>query len=153
MHDSHLPHTFVSLKFPIVMILFQNSIARLDYDPATDVAIVEYPDLHGYLLGEIKYSIDLLVQAIRNYDVRLLMLDSSRTVISVSPEESREIAVYLAARIMTTRVRKVARVQSGSETVEQVAQDDVAYVTREQALPFQVQTFPGRTEAAVWLTV
>ena len=133
------------------MILFENSIIKLDYNPATDIAVVQYPDLHGYLLAEIKHSIDLLVETIRNYDVKLLMLDSTRTTISVSPEESREVATYLAARVMTTRVRKVARVQSQSVAVEKTAQENIKHVKEAQSPPFQVQTFASKEEATAWL--
>ena len=103
------------------MILFQNSIVKLDYNPATDILEIEYPDLHGYLLLEIKHNINIIVDIIKSYDVKKLILDSSRTVIAVSEEESREVAMYLAAGIMTTRVQKVARLQSLNTVIEKTA--------------------------------
>ncbi len=56
------------------MILFVNSVIKLNYEPATDIAVVEYPDLHDYLLPEIKHSIDKMVDVIRNYDIKNLLL-------------------------------------------------------------------------------
>lgn len=71
------------------MVLFDNSLIKLDYDPATDILAVEYPDLHDFLLSEIKRSIDTLVDTVKHYDVKRLLLDSTRTVVAVSDEESR----------------------------------------------------------------
>jgi len=42
-------------------------------------------------LPEIKYSIDKLVDVIRNYDVKNFLLDSTRTVPTVEVGESREV--------------------------------------------------------------
>jgi len=133
------------------MILFENSVIKLDYDPVTDIAVVEYPDLHDYMLSEIKHSIDILVETIRNYDVKKLLLDSTRTVSSVKEEESRDIATYLAAGIMKTRVQKVARVQSPVSAVETRAQGNIKHIKESQALPFLLQNFTDGEEALAWL--
>lgn len=133
------------------MILLQNSIVKLDYNPATDILEIEYPDLHGYLLLEIKHNINLIVDIIKGYYVKRLLLDSTRTVISVSEEESREIATYLAVGIMKTRVQKVARLQSLNTTVEKTAQGNVRHIEESQPLPFQIQNFTSKTEATAWL--
>lgn len=133
------------------MVLFDNSLIRLDYDPATDILAVEYPDLHGFLLSEIKRSIDTLVDTVKHYDVKRMLLDSTRTVVSVSDEESREIALYLTAGLMRTRVLKVARVQSGSATVEATAEGNIRHIKESLSLPFDVQNFTDRKVAIEWL--
>ena len=133
------------------MILFENSVVRLDYDPTTDVVVVEYPDLHDYLLPEIKYSIDKMVEVIRNYDIKHLLLDSTRTVFSVGEEQSKEVAMYLAAGIMKTRVQKVARVQSPVEAVEKRAQGNIKHIQESQPLPFKLQNFTDSSVALEWL--
>ncbi|MFD3003810.1 hypothetical protein ACFS7Z_25870 [Pontibacter toksunensis] len=133
------------------MVLFDNSLIRLDYNPATDIMEVEYPDLHDYLLSEIKRSIDTLLDTVNNYDVKQLLLDSTRTIISVGDVESREIATYLAAGLMRTRVQKVARVQSPSATVETTAQNNIRHISAVQVLPFELQNFSSKAMALEWL--
>lgn len=133
------------------MVLFDNSLIRLDYDPATDILVVEYPDLHDFLLTEIKRSIDTLVDTVKHYDVKRIMLDSTRTIISVSDEESREIALYLTAGLMRTRISKVARVQSPSATVEATAEGNIRHIKESISLPFDLQNFTNRKEAVEWL--
>ncbi|MCC9138043.1 hypothetical protein ACFSKU_03655 [Pontibacter silvestris] len=133
------------------MVLFDNSLIRLDYTPATDILAVEYPDLHDFLLSDIKRSIDTLVDTAKHYDVKRVLLDSTRTVSSVSEEASRKIAAYLAAGLMGTRVVKVARVQSPSATVETTAQENMKHVRQSLPLPFELQNFTCRAEAVEWL--
>ena len=133
------------------MVLFQNSFIRLDYTPATDILVIEYPDLHGYLLPEIKNSINILVENVRNYDVKKLLLDSTRTISSVTEEESREVATYLAKGLMKTRVQKVARLQSASTTVEKLAQGNLKHIQESGALPFQLKNFTNKADALEWM--
>ncbi|WP_161888680.1 hypothetical protein [Pontibacter russatus] len=134
------------------MLLFKNSIITLDYNPAADILEVAYPDLHGFLLPEIKHSIDILMDNVRNYDVKRILLDSTKTVISVSEEESREVAMYLAAGVMKTRVQKLARLQSAKASVEATAQENIKHITDSQLLSFQLKNFTSRAEAVAWLS-
>lgn len=133
------------------MLLFENSIIRLDYNPATDILEVEYPDLQGYLLPEIKHNINIMIDIIKSYDIKYLLLDSTRTIISVSEEESREVATFLAGNLMNTRVQKVARIQSPSDKVERTAQSNVKHIKESGALSFELEFFTNKKEALAWL--
>ena len=135
------------------MILFESSIIKLDYNPATDILDVSYPDLHAYFLAEIKHTINNMVDVIKNYDVKKLILDATKTVIAVSDNESREIAVHLAAGLMNTRMQKVARVQSSSASVEAVTLNNIRYIRESGILPFQTQSFISKADAIAWITV
>lgn len=134
------------------MILFKNSVISLNYNPAADILEVGYPDLHGFLLPEIKHSIDIMIDNVRNYDVKRVLLDSTRTVISVSEEESRQVALYLAAGLMRTRVQKVARLQSASNAVETTAQGNIKHIQESQTLAFDLKNFTSKAEAVAWLS-
>ncbi|MCC9138414.1 hypothetical protein ACFSKU_02840 [Pontibacter silvestris] len=133
------------------MILFENSILTLDYDPASDILDVAYPDLHDFMLSEIKHNIDILVDNVKHYDVKRLLLDSSRTVISVREEEGREISIYLATGLQTSRVEKVARLHSLNFTVETRAQGNIQHIQTTLSLPFQLQNFTSKPKAVEWL--
>ncbi|MCC9138996.1 hypothetical protein ACFSKU_10805 [Pontibacter silvestris] len=129
------------------MILFENSILKLDYDPASDILDVAYPDLHDFMLSDIKHSINILVDKVKHYDIKRLLLDSSRTVISVSEDESREISAYLAVGLMASRLEKLARLYSPSSTVETRTQGNIRQIQDTLSLPFQLQSFTSKTEA------
>ncbi|MFC6996642.1 hypothetical protein [Rufibacter roseus] len=133
------------------MILYDNGIIKLDYNPATDILEVAYPDLVGYMLPEIKNSIDTLVDFLISYDVKRMLLDSSRTTIAVSQEESREITVYLVAGLTKTRMQKLARLQSESVAVENTASNNVSHIKQQGLLPFPLENFNNKAEAVEWL--
>lgn len=133
------------------MILFENSIIKLDYTPATDILNVQYPDLHGFLLPEIKHSIDILVDTVKNYDVKKVLLDATHTVMSVDVEESREISVYLAQGLTKTRVAKLARLQSLNHAIETRAKATIQHLAEAQLLPFELQNFTVKEKALAWL--
>ncbi|WP_114779370.1 hypothetical protein [Botryobacter ruber] len=133
------------------MILFQNTIIKLDYNPATDILEVEYPNLHVFLLPEIKHSITIMAEYIRNYDVKRLILDSSKTTVSVSAEESRDVALFLAEGLMKTRLQKVARVQSVSSSVESTARENIKQINQNLQLTFQLRNFTHKADAVKWL--
>lgn len=133
------------------MILHPNSPITMDYDPATDILCVEYPDLDTLMLPTIKHSMVILVEAIRNYDVRKLLLDASRTHIDVTEEESRALTMQLAADLMKTRLQKLARIQPIDPTRETNAQENIRRIMQNGLLPYQLQTFTSKAQALTWL--
>ena len=133
------------------MILHQNSIIKLEYNPATDILDVKYPDLQKFILFEVKESLKLMVNTIRNYDVKRLLLDASHTVIELSDEENRELTIQLAAELSKTRLQKVARIQPADPNKEARAQENIKQIEKSSLLPFEIRTFSGRKEAIDWL--
>lgn len=133
------------------MILHQNSILRLEYNPATDILEVKYPDLQKFMLFEVRESLKLMVETIRNYDVKRLLLDASTTIIDVSEEENRNMSMQLAAELSHTRLRKVARIQPLDPNKELRAQENIKEIEKAGHLPFQLRTFTDRSAALHWL--
>ena len=133
------------------MILYNNSLIKINYNPATDILDIAYPDLHEYLLPEIRHSIDKLVENIISYDVKRLLLDSSHTIVAVEPEKSREVTTYLVAGISKTRIQKLARLQSFNPSVESTAENNIRHVNQIMSLPFELRNFTSRDLATQWL--
>ena len=133
------------------MILYKNSVIKLDYNPATDIVHVQYPDLYDYLLPEIIHSINILIDTVRNYDIKYLLLDGRQTVSATKTEEGREIALHLAASLAKTRLTKLARLQSYSPEVEDRAKANVKAIHSTMALPYELKDFTDEGEALAWL--
>ncbi|MBC5994534.1 hypothetical protein [Pontibacter cellulosilyticus] len=133
------------------MILHQNSIIKLEYNPATDILEVKYPDLQRFILFEIKESLKLMVDTIRNYDVKRLLLDASSTHIDISDEENRDLSIQLAGELARTRLQKVARIQPLDPKKEQRAQENIKQIEKNLPLPYQLRSFSERTVALEWL--
>jgi hypothetical protein len=133
------------------MIIHQNSLIILDYTPASDILEVEYPDLQGYLLSHIKESLDLMVETIRTYDVKRLLIDASKTVIEISEEENKQLTIHLGAALVSTRLQKLARIQPIDLNQELRAQENIQTLKSSGLLPYQLQTFTDKNEALSWL--
>ena len=133
------------------MILAKTSIITLDYNPATDILQADYPDLIGFQIPEIKRSLTIMVEAIRNYDVKKLLLDASKTTIEVSQEESSAITRQLAVDLVNTRLQKVARIQPVDNNRERTAQENINQIGQAGLLPYQLQTFTHKSDAMAWL--
>ncbi|WP_347160308.1 hypothetical protein [Pontibacter chitinilyticus] len=133
------------------MLLFDNSAIKLSYDPSTDILEADYPDLHGSRLSEVIFNLDKLVEAVSSYDIKLVLLNSSTTAVSVGDAESRQVAAHLAAGLARTRVLRVARVSSQDQSVEETAQANMGHIRRSLRLPFELKSFPSREEAVRWL--
>ena len=133
------------------MILFRNSILILDYNPSTDILEVDYPDFPDYLIPEIQNSLNILFDHVRSYDVKKLLIDSSKTMTDVMDEDSKVVAMYLVNGLVNTRLQKVARVQSLVSSVENRALNNLKLIQQSVTLPFQFQNFTNKSEVLNWL--
>ncbi|AKD04623.1 hypothetical protein POKO110462_11005 [Pontibacter korlensis] len=133
------------------MILFENGVIKLEYLPASDILELAYPDLHEFILPEIKNSVDVLVGNAINYDVKKVLPDSSRTLVEVNDEKSRETTVYLIEGLMKTRISKLAKLQSGNSVVEITAQNNISHVLQSMPLTFDLRSFSNKADALKWL--
>ncbi|GAB3204635.1 hypothetical protein ABID22_002493 [Pontibacter aydingkolensis] len=133
------------------MILHQNSIIKLEYNPATDILEVKYPDLQKFMLFEIKESLKLMVSTVRNYDVKRLLLDASQTLIEINDEENRDLTISLATELSKTRLQKVARIKPVDLNKEARAQENIKQIEKSGSLPFAIRTFSDRADAINWL--
>ncbi|MFC6997566.1 STAS/SEC14 domain-containing protein [Rufibacter roseus] len=129
------------------MIIYQSGILTLDYDPATDILFVEWPDMQHVLLPEIRQALKVLVDHIRNYDIKRLLIDSTKANIDLEGEEYKEVLKEFGLNIMTTRLQKLARVLTKDKKREQ----QVEQVKQEINLTVELRTFTQRTEALAWL--
>lgn len=130
------------------MILYQNALMKLDYSPQTDILSVEWPSFDPYSLPEIKQTLHRLVEAIRTYDVKNLLLDSSKTKIGVSETEYLAVVGQFQADLMKTRLQRIARIISGDSEREK----KVEKMKEENQSAIQLESFSSKTEALEWLT-
>ncbi|QCR22868.1 hypothetical protein [Pontibacter sp. SGAir0037] len=130
------------------MILYSNGIVQLDYDPATDILFMQWPDFHQFVLPEVKQSLDIILETIRNYDVKKLLIDSSGTVVDLSDSDYKPIMVKFVQNLMQTRLVKMARILSADITRE----ERVNQVEQETKPRFVFRNFQTKEAALEWLT-
>lgn len=144
--------TFTHFLDPANMILLKNCDIKLDYNPATDILEIEYPDMYSYQLSEINYNMGLMVASIKNYDIKKLLFDSSKTVIQVSEHEYSEVMDELLLLLAETRLQKVARIALSDKARERIEHYKVVEQEKLLKLPFSIETFKNRSDAKAWLS-
>jgi archaellum biogenesis ATPase FlaH len=136
------------------MKLYQDRLIILDYDPSTDVLSVDWPSVGAYDLSEVERSLNILVECIRSYDVKLLLIDSTRTTISPDLDMARyqTVVTEFAHKLQQTRLRKSARIMHADLVRESTSQKISEDITRKAGLVVENRNFAGRAEALAWLT-
>ncbi|MBC3538363.1 hypothetical protein ACFSC6_08455 [Rufibacter sediminis] len=135
------------------MILFQNHLIILDYNPSTDILSVDWPNVNSYDLLEIERSLSILVDYIRSYDVKRLLIDSSKTVIHPDIDRTTylDIVTRFAKNLQNTRLQKSASILH-TDTIRQQESEQISEeVTSKVELKIQSQTFATKKAALEWL--
>ena len=129
------------------MIIFENGFIRLDYDPASDILMFEMPNVDIIVMPEMVRSLALIVEHIRNYDVKKILLDARKTDIWVEEESYAAIITAFYNELGNTRLEKIARLV----TIDSVRENVVKKIFQNHRFPFQVQQFTDHSTAVAWL--
>ncbi len=132
-------------------MLLYNGIITLDYNPATDVLVTSMPDVRLFGLSEVGFCLDLIVESVRNYDIKHLLLDSSQSVVEVEDQAYKAVTAKFGMDLMKTRLRKIARVATADAKREEKSARISAELRQELNLPMAFQSFPSQDEAMDWL--
>ncbi|WP_207434945.1 hypothetical protein [Sabulibacter ruber] len=133
------------------MLLHQDSILKLEYDPATDILEMTWPDIDPDLLPEVRQAMQTMVETIRNYDVKKVLIDGSKASITISKEESTSLSLKLAQDLNSTRLQKIARLESTDLRRESEAEETRLRIQTSLDLHYEMQNFADRSSALAWL--
>ncbi|GAB3528705.1 hypothetical protein GCM10027443_07030 [Pontibacter brevis] len=129
------------------MILFQNGFVKLDYDPTTDILYVDMPTVDNLVLPEVRQALRIIVEHVRNYDVKRLLIDARKTEVEVSEETYATMLADFRQNLMATRLKKLARIVSGST----IRENAVKKVYEKQKLTIEIRSFTEVAPAVEWL--
>ena len=127
-------------------MLIYTGIITLDYNPATDVLVTGMPDIRQFGLAEVSFCLGLIVETIRNYDIKHLLLDANQSVVEMEDEPYRTLTAKFSTDLMQTRLRKMARVATAD-----AGQEERPSISAELHLPMASRNFPSQAEAMGWL--
>ncbi|WP_181306849.1 hypothetical protein [Rufibacter sp. XAAS-G3-1] len=133
------------------MLLYQDTLLQLEYDPATDILEITWPDLEPEVLPEIRQAFQMLVETIRNYDVKKLLVDGRKATINISDEENSLLMLKIAQELDATRLQKVARIESSDLKRETQAAENRIKIQHILGVHFEMVNFSDRTLALAWL--
>lgn len=133
------------------MILFNNGLILLDYNPAGDILSVELPDIQELTLPEVQRSFQIIVENITNYDIKNLLIDSSKALVEVEDSDYKAVILQFGKDLMRTRLQKIARLGSARPAQEERAMNVSAEVRQELNLPVKFGNFTSKPDALNWL--
>ena len=133
------------------MILFKNGLIILDYNPADDILSVELPDIQKLTLPEVRRSFQIIGENLRNYDVKYLLIDSSKAVVDIEDIDYKAVIMQFGSDLLRTRLQKLARVGGTIPKQEKRAQSVATETIQALDLPFKFANFENRESAIKWL--
>ncbi|MFC6996849.1 STAS/SEC14 domain-containing protein [Rufibacter roseus] len=127
-------------------MIISHKILHLEYDPTRDILFVEWPNFNQYALPELHYILDSLVETIRNYDISNLLVDARNTVVAINTQQYEEISGQFAKALVSTRLKKLARIVTDSTVREKQVQN----FGKQANFSFEIQSFASQEEAMAW---
>lgn len=130
-------------------MIIPNKLIKLDYNPARDVLSVEWPDFYYYSASEAAYTLNIIVETVRQYDVKYLLTDTRKSTVDIPQPEYKEIILRFARDLTTTRLRRLARVVTDSTR----RLKPIREVRQEAQLEVELRDFYSVEEALDWLAL
>lgn len=131
--------------------MHRDGLLVLEYDIASDVLYISWPDLSGFSKVEIQYSFQKLIEAIKSYDVKRLLLDSSKTRVDASYEDYKMLMLELGTGLLSTRLERIARVRAEDNMREQLVQQFTQEIVVDPQFNIPYQDFKSVDDALEWL--
>ncbi|MEJ8755644.1 hypothetical protein WG947_01435 [Pontibacter sp. H259] len=134
------------------MLIHKDGLIELNYDVVNDILKVRWPDLTGFTLPEINYSLKKLIDTLRHYDIKRLFVDSQASSLTdISWEEHHTVLINFTKMLMTTRIEKMARIETKDSTREDVVAQTAEEAINELGIKFQFKNFSDEGPALKWL--
>lgn len=143
----------IQIRFIFVaMIIFQNGLISLDYNPSTDILTVDLPNAITFGVPELNRSLELVAEHVRNYDIKKLLLDSSHVLVDqIEDDTYKRIVTRFVEDLTKSRLEKVARVNSSIHSAETRAVAVTSEASDRTNAAMQIRMFSGKYEALNWL--
>ena len=131
------------------MVLHTDRYFEHIYDVKHDMVCVKWPTIESLYLPEILNSIKVLVENIKNYNIRHLLIDATETKTHSSNEDANKVVYALMSGLEKTRLEKLARVESAVSERESVLKQMLPEVAVQ--VNFEIKFFKDIASALNWL--
>ena len=130
-----------------IMILYNSPLIRLDYTPATDILTADLSATYEFYALEVQEALSTIAKYIRHYDVKRLLMDSRKRIVQIENERYTIIMSEFMQELQSTRLQKLARLNTGNTDRENLAKAMQAHINA----AFQMKTFADKEQALEWL--
>jgi hypothetical protein len=133
------------------MILYPDNLLTLDYEMETDILKVQWPDLTLAALPELQVAIHKLIDAVKHYDVKRLLIDSRKSKVEIPEDIYKPIVFGLIQALTQTRLERMARVLPEDTLRETRLRSYNEEMTKQKMFTFKTGEFCTLEEAQGWL--
>ncbi|MEJ8756078.1 hypothetical protein WG947_03660 [Pontibacter sp. H259] len=133
------------------MTLHKDGLIVMEYDVATDTLVAKWIASKTSNSLELGYTMKLLVDKVRSYDIKKLLLDAREDVVGITDEEYVEINVKFAHNLATTRLVRVARLGTTNINRENFVKSLVEDVQSSTQTSLIYKEFNNEATALEWL--
>ncbi|HEY4650055.1 MAG TPA: hypothetical protein VIG72_01525, partial [Pontibacter sp.] len=135
------------------MQLHKDGLIELNYNVASDILIMRWPDLTGFTMPEIDYAIRKIIDTLRHYDIKHLLVDSRFSTLSdLTRDEYQQVLVNFVQHLKTTRLQKLARICTPDASRELVIDETADLAINQLAIKFHFRNFADEVAALMWLS-
>ncbi len=133
------------------MILHQDLLFEFIYDVRTDILSVQWPDIKDNNGSELEYSFQKLLDTVSHFDIKRLLVDSSKSVVSMEERMYKPLLFRLVLALNNTRLQKMARIISENEYRENILKSYATEIKHKETLAFKTKEFANKEMALAWL--
>ncbi|MER2996782.1 hypothetical protein [Pontibacter populi] len=133
------------------MLLHKDGLIELNYDVVQDILSFRWPDLSGMTMPEIDFSLKKLIDTLRHYDIKNLLVDSRQSKTDLSKDEHLALLLRFSEYLMSTRLQKMARLATSDLSRENVVDFAVEEAVNRIGITFVFRNFTDEASALKWL--
>lgn len=133
------------------MVIYEDALIYLDYDSKTDILWIKWPDLENEPMSEVRPAINRILETIKAYRVKNLLIDTKDTKTNIPEDEFKVMAKEFVLGLADSDIKKIARVIYAEPTREIRAKILMEQLTAWLAPEFENREFTDIKSAFDWL--
>lgn len=128
-------------------MIISNPVVKLEYNPSTDVLLFDWPNFTNFTLSEADYVLDTVLETIRSYDVKYLVIDTRKGELEIERSLYKQIKFNFVMGLRRSRLKKLARIIIHETFREELLKK----VAKEACFEVPVANFSRIEDALIWL--
>lgn len=129
------------------MNIFDNGFITLEYVPAIDVIYVTMPTTNDAVLPEVKQSLAIIVEHVRNFYIRNMLLDVRNAKVFINEDAYASMISAFSRDLLSSNLQKLARVVNEDSLRESIVHD----IFSDKPLLIAARSFTEVVSAMEWL--
>jgi hypothetical protein len=138
------------MAYPLQMLLHKDGLIELKYDVVQDILSLRWPDMSGMTMPEIDFSLKKLIDTLRHYDIKNLLVDSRESKRDLGKEEHLALMLRFSEYLTSTRLKKMARLATTDLNRENVVDYAVEEANNRLGITFEIRNFADEASALKW---